>query len=82
MISLLHIILAEDRADALINDLLTSTKVSKSPQEILKEIPTFFWRSKVASYIPSNAMARRNLCRETTDQLHYNLCSNKDFHLV
>ena len=30
--------LAEDRADALIQDLITSTKVSKSPQEILKEM--------------------------------------------
>ena len=31
-------LLAEDRADALIQDLITSTKVSKSPQEILKEM--------------------------------------------
>ena len=29
---------AEDRADALIQDLISSTKVSKSPQEILKEM--------------------------------------------
>ena len=31
-------ILAEDRADALIQDLISSTKVSKSPLEILKEM--------------------------------------------
>ena len=29
---------AEDRADALIQDLISSTRVSKSPQEILKEM--------------------------------------------
>ena len=29
---------AEDRADTLINDLIASTKVSKSPQEIFKEM--------------------------------------------
>ena len=29
---------AEDRADALIQDLISSTRVSKTPQEILKEM--------------------------------------------
>ena len=38
MISLLHIILAEDRADALITDLLSARNVSNSQQEILKEM--------------------------------------------
>ena len=34
----LYIITAENRADALIHDLISSTKVSKSPQEIVREM--------------------------------------------
>ena len=37
-INLLYLFLAENRADALIQDLISSTRVSKSPQEILKEM--------------------------------------------
>ena len=37
-LNLIFSILAEDRADALIQDLISSTKVSKSPLEILKEM--------------------------------------------
>ena len=35
---LLYLFSAENRADALIQDLISSTRVSKSPQEILKEM--------------------------------------------
>ena len=35
---ILFFLLAENRADALIQDLISSTRVSKSPQEILKEM--------------------------------------------
>ena len=34
----IFLLLAENRADALIQDLISSTRVSKSPQEILKEM--------------------------------------------
>ena len=60
----------------------TKDESTISPQEVIKEIPTYFWRSRVISYIPSNANARKNACCEITDQLHNKICSNKDFHLA
>ena len=51
-----------------------------SNENMLADIPSFFWRSRAIWRLPSNHKFRRKLCREVCDTDHYEHCKNKEFH--
>jgi len=51
-----------------------------APYDHLREIPTFFWRSKIFSSLPVDPRVRKSLCRELFDTNHNTLCATEKFH--
>ena len=45
------------------------------------KIPSYFWFSKTFIKLPTKLENRRKLCRNIFDLEHYDLCTNKQFHL-
>ena len=44
-------------------------------------IPTFFWRSRMFTRLPSLFHNRKALCREIFDLTHFDLCNTQKFHI-
>ena len=59
---------------------LTGADNTMGPDFILKDIPTYFWRSRALQKIPARRKFRRKLCREVCDTDHYELCKTAEFH--
>ena len=53
---------------------------SKDFIEIVKDIPTSFWLSRMPLTIPSNCKARKRLLREIFDSDHFRICKTTTFH--
>ena len=50
------------------------------PFSVLEMIPSSFWRSRMVDRLPNNYHYRRAICRDVTDMLHFDLCSDSSFH--
>ena len=50
--------------------------------QVIPNIPSYFWKSKVIINIPSKQNTRKTLCGEVYDLSHFKFCSNKTFHMV
>ena len=46
----------------------------------LKEIPSYYWRSRVIQNLPINPKMRKSICSEVFDLDHLTYCINKTFH--
>ena len=51
------------------------------PYSPVSLIPPYFWHSKVVLSIPFNFHMRKAICRDVFDVVHFDLCSNKQFHV-
>lgn len=47
----------------------------------IQSIPTTFWHSRVVQILPSRFQSRRIICRDVTDQVHFDLCTQTTFHV-
>ena len=46
-----------------------------------EHVSSYFWHNSIPTTLPSDPSFRHNILKRTFDSIHYDLCSNRHFHL-
>ena len=46
-----------------------------------EHVPTYFWHTSIPPSLPCDPSFRHSILKRTFDSIHYDLCSNRNFHL-
>ena len=60
---------------------MNDNKHPENSYDPISNIPTYFWHSKTYHAIPTYSHSRKALCQEIFDFKHFDICTNKTFHV-